>query len=420
MNAQDTKRRRIVVTGMGAVTPIGLTIEEYWNNSIAGKSGVGLITRFDAEKYDTKIAAELKGFNPLNYLERKEANRMDPFAQFALASAEMAIKDSGIDLEKTDRERAGVIFGSGIGGMLTWHQQMQVYYETGGPHRISPFFVPMMIADIAAGHISMRYKFKGPNYATTSACATSSHAIGTAYMHIQRGDAVIMIAGGSEAAITPMGVGGFNAMKALSTRNDEPEKASRPFDAKRDGFIMGEGGGILILEELDHALRRNARIYAELAGIGFTADAHHITAPAPGGEGAVRSMRLALRDARMEPGEIDYLNAHGTSTEYNDKTETAAIKTVFGDYVRQMKISSTKSMTGHLLGAAGAIEAIITILAMINGTIPPTINYEFPDPECDLDYVPNTAIKKQVRAAMSNTFGFGGHNASLLFRSYPE
>ena len=420
MSAQDTKRRRVVVTGMGAVTPIGLTIEEYWNNAIAGKSGVGMITRFDAAKYDTKIAAELKGFNPLNYLERKEANRMDPFSQYGMASAEMAMKDSGLDLEKVDRERAGVIFGSGIGGMLTWHQQMQVYYETGGPQRISPFFVPMMIADIAAGHISMRYKLKGPNYATTSACATSSHAIGNAFMHIQRGDADIMIAGGSEAAITPLGVGGFNAMKALSTRNDEPEKASRPFDAKRDGFIMGEGGGVLVLEELDHALRRDARIYVELGGIGFTADAHHITAPAPGGEGAVRSMRLALRDAGIEPTEIDYLNAHGTSTEYNDKTETTAIKTVFGDYARKLGISSTKSMTGHLLGAAGAIEAIITILAIVHGTIPPTINYEFPDPECDLTYVPNVSIKKSVRVAISNTFGFGGHNASILFRKYPE
>ncbi len=420
MSAQDTKRRRVVVTGMGAVTPIGLTIEEYWNNAIAGKSGVGMITRFDAAKYDTKIAAELKGFNPLNYLERKEANRMDPFSQYGMASAEMAMKDSGLDLEKVDRERAGVIFGSGIGGMLTWHQQMQVYYETGGPQRISPFFVPMMIADIAAGHISMRYKLKGPNYATTSACATSSHAIGNAFMHIQRGDADIMIAGGSEAAITPLGVGGFNAMKALSTRNDEPEKASRPFDAKRNGFIMGEGGGVLVLEELDHALRRDARIYVELGGIGFTADAHHITAPAPGGEGAVRSMRLALRDAGIEPTEIDYLNAHGTSTEYNDKTETTAIKTVFGDYARKLSISSTKSMTGHLLGAAGAIEAIITILAIVHGTIPPTINYEFPDPECDLTYVPNVSIKKSVRVAISNTFGFGGHNASILFRKYPE
>jgi len=420
MSAQDTKRRRVVVTGMGAVTPIGLTIEEYWNNAIAGKSGVGMITRFDAAKYDTKIAAELKGFNPLNYLERKEANRMDPFSQYGMASAEMAMKDSGLDLEKVDRERAGVIFGSGIGGMLTWHQQMQVYYETGGPQRISPFFVPMMIADIAAGHISMRYKLKGPNYATTSACATSSHAIGNAFMHIQRGDADIMIAGGSEAAITPLGVGGFNAMKALSTRNDEPEKASRPFDAKRDGFIMGEGGGVMVLEALDHALRRDARIYVELGGIGFTADAHHITAPAPGGEGAVRSMRLALRDAGIEPTEIDYLNAHGTSTEYNDKTETTAIKTVFGDYAQKLSISSTKSMTGHLLGAAGAIEAIITILAIVHGTIPPTINYEFPDPECDLTYVPNVSIKKSVRVAISNTFGFGGHNASILFRKYPE
>jgi 3-oxoacyl-[acyl-carrier-protein] synthase II len=420
MSAQEIRRRRVVVTGMGAVTPIGLTIEEYWNNSVAGKSGVGPITRFDAAKYDTKIAAELKGFNPLNYLERKEVNRMDPFSQFALAAAGMAIQDSNLDFEKIDLERAGVIFGSGIGGMLTWHQQMQVYYEAGGPQRISPFFVPMMIADIAAGHISIRYKLKGPNYATTSACATASHAIGNAFMHIQRGDADVMVTGGSEAAITPLGIGGFNAMKALSTRNDEPEKASRPFDAKRDGFIMGEGSGVLVIEEMNHAVRRGARIYAELGGIGFTADAHHITAPAPGGEGAVRSMRLALQDGGVEAADIDYLNAHGTSTEYNDKTETAAIKTVFGEHTRKVKISSTKSMTGHLLGAAGAIEAIITVLTIVNGTIPPTINYEFPDPECDLDYVPNTAIKIPVHAAISNTFGFGGHNASILFRKYPE
>ena len=420
MSAHNNKRRRVVITGMGVVTPIGLTLDEYWKNSIAGKSGIGMITRFDATQYDTKIAAELKGFNPLDYLDRKEANRMDPFSQFGMASAEMAIKDAGIDLEKVDRERFGVIFGSGIGGMLTWHQQMQVYYESGGPRRISPFFVPMMIADIAAGHISMRYKLKGPNYATTSACATSSHAIADALMIIQRGDADVMLTGGSEAAVTPMGVGGFNAMKALSTRNDEPEKSSRPFDAKRDGFVMGEGGGVVVLEALDHAIRRNARIYAELAGIGLTADAHHITAPAPGGEGAVRSMRLAMKDAGVEPQDVEYINAHGTSTEYNDKTETQAIKTVFGEYANKLHISSTKSMTGHLLGAAGVVEAVITVLAMVNGKIPPTINYEFSDPECDLYYVPNKPVDRTVNTAISNTFGFGGHNATLLFKKYQE
>jgi len=416
MNVQNYKKRRVVVTGIGAVTPIGLNINEIWQNALAGKSGVGKITYFDAAKYDTKIAAELKGFNPLDFLDKKEANRMDPFTQYGMASAEMALKDSGLNLDSIDRDRAGVVFGSGIGGMLTWHKQMQNYYDAGGPERISPFFVPMMISDIAAGHISMRYKLKGPNYATTSACATSAHAIADSYMIIQRGDADIMFTGGAEAAITPMGVGGFNAMKALSTRNDEPEKASRPFDAQRDGFVMGEGGGVLILEEMEFALKRGAKIYAELAGIGLTADAYHITAPAPGGEGAVRSMRLCIKDAGLKPEDIDYINAHGTSTLYNDRMETQAIKTVFGDYAYKLHVSSTKSMTGHLLGAAGAVEAILTILAMERNTLPPTINYEFPDPECDLNYVPNKPIAKNVNAAISNTFGFGGHNASLLFR----
>jgi len=416
MNVQNYKKRRVVVTGIGAVTPIGLNINEIWQNALAGKSGVGKITYFDAAKYDTKIAAELKGFNPLDFLDKKEANRMDPFTQYGMASAEMALKDSGLNLDSIDRDRAGVVFGSGIGGMLTWHKQMQNYYDAGGPERISPFFVPMMISDIAAGHISMRYKLKGPNYATTSACATSAHAIADSYMIIQRGDADIMFTGGAEAAITPMGVGGFNAMKALSTRNDEPEKASRPFDAQRDGFVMGEGGGVLILEEMEFALKRGAKIYAELAGIGLTADAYHITAPAPGGEGAVRSMRLCIKDAGLKPEDIDYINAHGTSTLYNDKMETQAIKTVFGEYAYKLHVSSTKSMTGHLLGAAGAVEAILTILAMERNTLPPTINYEFPDPECDLNYVPNKPIAKNVNAAISNTFGFGGHNASLLFR----
>lgn len=420
MNGFGKKQRRVVITGMGAITPIGLTVPEYWQNAVAGKNGVGLITYFDSAQYDTKIAAELKGFDPLNYLEKKESNRMDPFARYAMACAAMAVKDSGLDLEKIDKDRAGVVFGSGIGGMLTWHQQMEVYYHGGGPQRISPFFVPMMIADIAAGHISMKYKFRGPNYATTSACATASHAIADAFMLIQRGNADIMLTGGSEAAITPMGVGGFNAMRALSKRNDAPEKASRPFDAQRDGFVMGEGSGVLILEELEHAIRRDARIYAELGGIGLTADAHHITAPAPGGEGAVRSMRLALEDAGVRPEEIDYINAHGTSTEYNDKSESEAIKTVFGEHAYKLHVSSTKSMTGHLLGAAGAIEAIITSLAIMNNVMPPTINYEFPDPDCDLNYVPNKSVKKEINTAISNTFGFGGHNATLLLKKFRQ
>ncbi len=416
----NNHRRRVVVTGMGVITPIGLTLDEYWTNALAGKSGGGLITGFDASQYDTKIACEVKGFNPLNYLDRKEVNRMDLFTQYAMAAAKMAVEDSALNMEKVDHDRVGVIVGSGIGGMWTWHRQMQTMHDTGGPHRISPFFVPMMIADIAAGLISMRYKLRGPNYATTSACSTSSHAIADALMLIQRGDADVIVTGGSEASICPMGIGGFNAMKALSTRNDAPEKASRPFDLERDGFVMGEGGGILILEEHGHAVKRGARIYGELAGIGLTADAHHMTAPAPGGEGAVRSMRLCIQDAGLSPADIGYINAHGTSTLYNDRGETEAIKTVFGDLAKKLHISSTKSMTGHLLGAAGAIEAVVAVLAIRNGALPPTINQEFPDPECDLNYIPNHCIAKTVDAAISNTFGFGGHNASLLFKKYQE
>ncbi len=420
MSRQNSKSRRVVVTGLGAVTPIGLTAEEFWKNALAGKSGAGIVTQFDVAQYDTKIACEVKRFDPLSYMDKKSVNRMDLFTQFAMAVAEMGVKDSCLNLEKEDRERIGVIFGSGIGGMWTWHKQMQTVHETGGPHRISPFFVPMMIADIAAGVISMRFGAKGPNYATTSACATSGHAIADAFMLIQRGDADIMFTGGSEAAITPMGIGGFNAMKALSTRNDEPERASRPFDAERDGFVMGEGAGILILEEMEHALKRGARVYGEVIGIGMTADAYHITQPAPGGEGAIRSMRLSLKDAGVQPHEVDYINAHGTSTPFNDKSETAAIKAVFADHARVLHVSSTKSMTGHMLGAAGAVEAIVCILATYRDQIPPTINYEFPDPDCDLNYVPNTMISKTVNVALSNTFGFGGHNVSLLFKKFRE
>ncbi|HZY10070.1 MAG TPA: beta-ketoacyl-ACP synthase II, partial [Bacteroidota bacterium] len=390
----NNQRKRVVITGVGAVTPIGVGVKEFWDNTLAGKSGAAKITSFDASQYDTKIACEVKGFKPLDFMDKKTSNRMDLFTQYAIACAEMAVKDSCLNLEKENRDRIGVIFGSGIGGMWTWHRQIQTLHETGGPHRISPFFVPMMIADIAAGYISMRYQVKGPNYATTSACATSSHAIADAYMLIQRGDADVIFAGGSEAAICPMGVGGFNAMKALSTRNDEPEKASRPFDLHRDGFVMGEGGGMLILEELEHAINRGARILSELSGIGLTADAYHITQPAPGGEGAIRSMRLCLNDAGLQPEDIDYINAHGTSTPYNDKSETQAIKAVFGEHAHKLHVSSTKSMTGHLLGAAGAVEAIVTVLTTHHDLIPPTINYEFPDPECDLQYVPNKHIKK--------------------------
>lgn len=410
---------KVVITGLGALTPIGNTVEELWQGMMEGRSGGANITRFDASEFDTHFACEVKNYDPLLHLNRKEIQRMDIFTQFALSAATMAIEDSCLNMEKIDHERAGVIIGSGIGGMWTYHNQQQNLYERGGkPDRISPFFVPMLISDIASGHAAIRWGFKGPNYATVSACATSSHSLADALMLIQRGDADIMIAGGSEGVLCPMGVGGFNAMKALSTRNDAPEKASRPFDKDRDGFVMGEGSGILILETEEHALNRGAKIYCEFAGFGLTDDAFHITQPAPGAEGAVRSMRLSLKDAGLQPEDIDYLNAHGTSTPHNDKNESGAIKTVFGEHARKMAISSSKSMTGHLLGAAGGVESIVCVLAMKNGMVPPTINYETPDPECDLDYTPNKPVKRDIKAAMSNTFGFGGHNATLVFKAY--
>ena len=420
MTTGNRKKLRAVITGMGAITPLGLNVEDFWKALLAGKSGVGKITRFDVSQYDTKIAGEVKGFNPLDFMDRKTAQRMDPFTHYAIAAVDMAIKDAALNVDKLDRDRVGVIFGSGIGGMETYQKQQQTLYETGGPHRISPFFVPMMIADIAAGYIAMRYQFKGPNYATTSACATSAHSIADSLMLIERGDIDVAVAGGSEAAVCPMGIGGFNAMKALSTRNDQPEKASRPFDAKRDGFVLGEGGVVLILEELNHAISRGAKIYSELAGIGLTADAYHITQPAPGGEGAIRSMRLCIKDAGLGLEDVDYINAHGTSTPYNDKTETEAIKAVFGEHAYKLHVSSTKSMTGHLLGAAGAIEALATGLAIFYDEMPPTINYEFPDPECDLNYIPNKSLKMEVNVGISNAFGFGGHNASLLLKKFSQ
>jgi 3-oxoacyl-[acyl-carrier-protein] synthase II len=399
---------------MGAVTPLGNSVDEYWNNIIAGKSGIGKITQFDPTGFDTTIAAEVKGFDPTNFIDKKSVKRMDPFTQFALAAAEMAVKDSGLNFESEDRNRVGVVFGSGIGGMWTYYYQTKELFES-GPGRVSPLFVPMMIADIASGYIAIKHNVKGPNYATTSACATASHAIADSMMLIERGSADVMLTGGSEASICPIGIAGFNSMRAMSTRNDDPQKASRPFDAQRDGFVMGEGGSVLVLEELEHAKNRGAKIYCELGGIGLTGDAHHITAPAPGGEGAVRSMSLCVKDAGLQLQDIDYINAHGTSTPLNDKFETMAIKTVFGEHAYKLHVSSTKSMVGHLLGAAGGVEAIATIKTITEGIIPPTINYEFPDPDCDLNYVPNKAIKKTVNAAISNTFGFGGHNASLLF-----
>jgi 3-oxoacyl-[acyl-carrier-protein] synthase II len=410
--------RRVVVTGMGAVTPIGIGIAEYWRGLTEGKNGVGLITKFDATKFDTKFAAEVKDFNPENFMDKKSIRRMDLFTQYAMAVASMAIEQAAFDFEKINRDRFGVIFGSGIGGMVTNQQQHWHYFETKDPGTISPFFVPMMISDIAAGQVSIKYGLKGPNYATTSACATSSHAIADAFMIIQRGSADLMMCGGSEAAIVEMSIGGFNAMKALSTWNDRYLEASRPFDKDRNGFVMGEGAGILILEEYNHAVNRGAKIICEITGIGLTGDAHHITAPAPGGEGAVRSMKEAIRDSGISLQDVNYINAHGTSTTYNDISETTAIKTVFGDHAYKLIVSSTKSMTGHLLGAAGAIEAIATILAIVNDTVPPTINLTNQDPECDLNYSALTATKTKINYAISNTFGFGGHNASLLFKKY--
>jgi len=411
--------KKVVVTGLGALTPIGNTVNDFWESLKSGKNGITKITKFDTTEYGSRIAGEVKSFNPEDFIERKISKRMDVFTQYAVATGKMALEDSGMNLDREDSTRIGVIVGSGIGGMKIFEEQHQVLLSK-GPRRVSPFFVPMMISDIASGYISMIFNLKGPNYSVTSACATASHAIGDGFVHIQRGAADIMVVGGAEAAITPMALAGFTSMKALSLRNDAPEKASRPFDAQRDGFIMGEGAGIVILESEEHALKRDAKIYCELAGIGFTADAYHLTAPAPGGEGAVRGMKACLDDAGLQPEDIDYINAHGTSTPHNDKTETTAIKTAFGDYAYELAISSTKSMTGHLLGAAGGIELIASILSMNHSLIHPTINYEFKDEECDLDYTPNVSKKKEIRAAISNTFGFGGHNACLLVRKYNE
>ena len=410
-------KRRVVVTGMGALTPIGNTVDEFWESLISGKSGAGLITKFDTTEFTTKFACELKGYNPDDFLDKKESKRMDPYTQYSMSTAKMAIEDSNIDLEQVDRERFGVIFGSGIGGMQTFEAQTKNYLE-GGPRKISPFFVPMMISDIAAGQISIRYGLKGPNYATTSACATSGSAITDAFMHIQRGTVDLMMCGGAEAAITPMSIGGFNAARALSTWNDRMTEASRPYDKDRNGFVMGEGSGALILEEYEHAVKRGAKIYAELVGFGATGDAYHITAPAPNGEGAYRAMKLAIKDGEIDVTEVDHINTHGTSTDLGDINETIAVKNVFGEHAYKISVNSTKSMTGHLLGAAGAIEAIATILAIKNSVIPPTINLDEPDPACDLDYTPKVAEKREIKYALNNTFGFGGHNSSLLFKKY--
>ncbi|WP_230503785.1 beta-ketoacyl-ACP synthase II [Sutcliffiella rhizosphaerae] len=409
-------KRRVVVTGMGAITPIGLNVNEAWENAIKGVSGVGPLTRVDSEKFPAKVAAEVNNFNAEDFMDKKEARRMDRFTQYAIAASLMAVKDANLEITDEIAPRVGVWVGSGIGGMETFEQQYKTFLEKGA-RRVSPFFVPMMIPDMATGQISIALGAKGVNSCTVTACATGTNSIGDAFKVIQRGDADVMVTGGTEAPLTEMSFAGFSSAKALSL-NPDPKTASRPFDANRDGFVMGEGAGILVLEDLEHALARGARIYAEIVGYGATGDAHHITAPAPGGEGGVRAMRMAIEDADLKPEDIDYINAHGTSTEYNDKFETLAIKEVLGTYAEKVAISSTKSMTGHLLGAAGGVEAIFTIKAIENSIVPPTINLETPDAECDLDYVPNEARQKEVKAAMSNSLGFGGHNATIVFKKY--
>jgi 3-oxoacyl-[acyl-carrier-protein] synthase II len=410
-------KRRVVVTGLGLITPLGVGVEKSWNGLVAGRSGIRRITQFDASAFPTQIAGEVDGFNPGDYIEPKEIKKMDRFIQFGLAASIMAMGDSGLKIDDRNAPRVGVYVGSGMGGLPAIEHYHKVLLEK-GPRRITPFFIPMLIINLAAGNISIKFGAKGPNSAPATACATGSHAIGDAFKVIQRGDADAMIAGGTESCITAMGIGGFNAMKALSTRNGEPEKASRPFDRDRDGFIMGEGSGIMIIEELGHALERNAKIYAEISGYGLTGDAYHITSPAPGGEGAARCMAMALKDADVRPSQVDYINAHGTSTKYGDELETAAIKSVFGEHAYKVAVSSTKSMTGHLLGAAGGVEAVICALTISEGMILPTINLDNPDPECDLDYVPHTARKTEVGYALSNSFGFGGTNACLLFKKF--
>jgi len=410
-------KKRVVVTGMGAITPIGNNVKTYWDSLINGRSGVQLIEKFDTTEYPTKIAAEVKDFEPTDFIDKKEVKRMDRFAQFAVAAAKMAIEDAKLIIDNNNSHRIGVYIGSGIGGLETWEAQYKILIEK-GPKRVSPFLIPMMIANMASGVVSIQVGARGPNSAAISACATGTHSIGDAFKIIQRGEADVMITGGTEASITPLGFAGFCAARAMSTRNDEPTKASRPFDKERDGFVMGEGAGVLVLETLEHALERGATIYAEMVGYGLSGDAYHLTAPSPEGEGATRAMSMALNDANLAPNNISYINAHGTSTEFNDKFETLAIKNLFKEQAYKVPISSTKSMTGHLLGASGGIEAIACVKAIVDDIIPPTINYEYSDPECDLDYVPNVARKHVVEAVLSNSLGFGGHNASICFKKY--
>jgi 3-oxoacyl-[acyl-carrier-protein] synthase II len=414
--------RRVVVTGMGAVTPLGLSVDEFWNSMMNGVSGCDYIKNFDASRVDTKFACELKGFDPANYMDKKSARRLDQFSQYALAAAKMAIEDSGLkpaEMSVEDKERTGVIFGSGIGGFNTFYKQA-VINHTQGPDRVSPFFIPMMIPNIASGLISIEYGFLGPNHCVVTACATANNNLIDGYMLIKNDLADTIVAGGSEAGILEIGIAGFNSAKALSTRNDSPKTASRPFDATRDGFVMGEGGGVLILEEYESAKKRGAKIYAELVGIGSSSDAYHMTAPHPEGVGQILSMKMALKTANLKPEDIDYINMHGTSTQLGDIAETKSIKKVFGEHAYKLNLSSTKSMTGHLLGAAGAVEAIASILATINSKVPPTINFENPDPECDLNYTFNKPQDREVNYALSNAFGFGGHNTTVIFKKWAE
>jgi len=410
-------RKRVVITGLGIISPVGIGLEQFWSSIAGGVSGIRRVTRFDATNHSTKIAGEVVDFENTKYLNKKDARRMDRFTQFAVAATGMALEDAGLDLEKENRNRVGVILGSGIGGIETLEEQAKLLLEK-GPGRVSPFFVPMMIANMGAGQVAINYSLYGPNITSVTACASSSNALGDALRLLQWGQADVMVSGGTEAPLTPLAMAGFCSMKAMSTNNDKPEKASRPFDARRDGFVSSEGAAILVLETLDHALSRGARIYAEFAGYGSSCDAYHITAPDPEGRGAASSMLEALRDAGIGAEEIDYINAHATSTPPGDKAEVTAIKKVFGAHARKLAVSSTKSMTGHLLGAAGGLEAAVCVLAINRGLIPPTINYEYPDPDCDLDFVPNTARHAQVNMALSNSFGFGGHNATLIFKRY--
>jgi 3-oxoacyl-[acyl-carrier-protein] synthase II len=409
--------RRVVITGIGVLTPLSSELELFWQNLLAGKSGIGLVTRFDTMQYDCKIGGEVRDFNPEEYMPVKEARRTDRFVQYAVGAAKKAVTDSGIDMAKEDANRVGVLIGSGIGGMETIEDQVGTLIRK-GPGRVSPFMIPMLIVNMASGYVSMLLGAKGPNLAVVSACATATHALGEAARTIVHNDADIMIAGGSEAAVTQMGYAGFCAMKAMSTRNSEPERASRPFDAQRDGFVMGEGAGVCILESLEHARKRHAKIYCEVVGYGITGDAYHMSAPAPEGEGAARSMVMALGHAKLNPDQVDYINAHGTSTPVGDKCETQAIKKVFGEHAKKLAVSSTKSMTGHLLGAAGAVETAVCALAIRDGIVPPTINYENPDPDCDLDYVPNKARQIKVDVCLNNSLGFGGHNATIIVKRH--